>query len=190
MPSIESRLRARRIGSAWRLLPDAQIGIVRFENDADIRPLTAILTASARSRVGISPPYRTLTETAAALRFARIAMASTAAGLPHVTMFDDFPLAVAAVSTPEVMRRVRQAVLGPILELPAEQCKVLLDTLVAWRDSGGSAPDAAKVLFCHPNTVRHRLRRIESATRRSLSDPKASAEILIALEAALLEIAQ
>ena len=171
-------------------MPDAQIGIVRFENDADIRPLTATLTAAARSRVGISPPYLALTETASALRFARIAMASTTAGAPHVTMFDDFPLAVAAVSAPDVMQRVRQAVLGPVLDLPAEQCKVLLDTLAAWRDSGGSAPDAAKVLFCHPNTVRHRLRRIESATGRSLSDPKATAEILIALEAALLGTAQ
>ncbi|MEV7040804.1 helix-turn-helix domain-containing protein [Amycolatopsis sp. NPDC051061] len=45
---------------------------------------------------------------------------------------------------------------------------------------------SAGVLFCHPNTIRHRLRRIESATGRSLSDPKTTAEILIAIEAALL----
>jgi len=64
----------------------------------------------------------------------------------------------------------------------------LLETLAAWRDNGGSAADAAGVLFCHPNTVRHRLRRIESATGRSLGDPKATAEILIALEAAMLGI--
>ncbi|MER7243360.1 helix-turn-helix domain-containing protein [Kribbella sp. NPDC000426] len=190
LPGVENRLRARRIGSAWRLMPDAQIGIVRFENDADIRPLTTILTAAASSRVGISPPYAALTETAAALRFARIAMASTAAGAPHVTMFDDFPLSVAAVSTPEVMQRVRQTVLGPILDLPAEQCEVLLETLAAWRDNGGSAAAAAKVLFCHPNTVRHRLRRVEATTGRSLSDPRATAEILIALEAASLELTQ
>ncbi|MEA5360808.1 helix-turn-helix domain-containing protein [Amycolatopsis sp., V23-08] len=189
LPGIENRLRTRRIGSAWRLLPDAQIGIVRFEHDADLGPLKATLAASARSRIGVSPPYPALTETAAALRFARIALASTVAGAPHVTMFDDFPLAVAAVSAPDAMQRVRQAVLGPILELPAEQGKVLLETLAAWRDNGGSASSAAGVLFCHPNTVRHRLRRIESATGRSLSDPKATAEILIALEAALLGIA-
>lgn len=188
LPSIEYRLRARRIGSAWRLMPDMQIGIVRFENNTDVRPLTTALTAAARGRVGISPSYLTLTETATALRLARIAMASTAVGTPHVTMFDDFPLAVAAVSTPDVMVRVGRAVLGPILDLPLEQCKVLLDTLAAWRDSGGSASGAAKALFCHPNTVRHRLRGIESATGRSLSHPKASAEILIALEATQLGI--
>ena len=190
LPGIENRLRARRIGSAWRLLPDAQIGIVRFEDDADLHPLTSTLTASARSRIGVSPPYVALTETAAALRFARIALASTVAGTPHVTMFDDFPLAVAAVSAPDAMRRVRQAVLGPILDLPPEQSKMLLETLAAWRDSGGSASAAAGALFCHPNTVRHRLRRIEAATGRSLGDPKATAEILIALEAALLGIAE
>ncbi|WP_326569016.1 helix-turn-helix domain-containing protein [Amycolatopsis rhabdoformis] len=190
LPGIENRLRTRRIGSAWRLTPDAQIGIVRFENDADLRPLASTLTESARSRIGVSPPYLALTETAAALRFARIALASTVAGSPRVTMFDDFPLAVAAVSAPDAMARVRQAVLGPILDLPAEHSKVLLETLAAWRDSGGSASEAAAVLFCHPNTVRHRLRRIEAATGRSLSDPKATAEILIALEAALLGIAQ
>src|SRR5262249_11107983 len=127
---------------------------------------------------------------AAALRFARIAMASTVVGSPRVTKFDDFPLAVAAVSAPDTMQRVRQTVLGPVLDLPTEQCKVLLDTLAAWRDSKGSAADAGQALFCHSNTVRHRLRRIESITGRSLSDPKATAEILIALEAAMLEIGQ
>ena len=190
LPGIENRLRARRIGSAWRLMPDAQIGIVRLENDADMGPLTSTLTAAARRRVGISPPYLALNETAAALRLARIAMGSTVAGVPHVTRFDDFPLAVAAVSAPDAMQRVRQAVLGPLLDLPVEQCKVLLDTLAAWRDSRGSASDAGRILFCHSNTVRHRLRRIESLTGRSLGDPKATAEILIALEAAMLEIGQ
>ncbi|WIX79112.1 helix-turn-helix domain-containing protein [Amycolatopsis carbonis] len=57
-------------------------------------------------------------------------------------------------------------------EMAAEHSKVLLETLAAWRDSGESASGAAAVLFCHPNTVRHRLRRIEAATGRPLSDPK------------------
>jgi DNA-binding PucR family transcriptional regulator len=37
--------------------------------------------------------------------------------------------------------------------------------------------------LCHPNTVRHRLRRVEMLTGRSLSDPLAIAELCLALEA-------
>ena len=45
-----------------------------------------------------------------------------------------------------------------------------------------SAIEAGKHLYCHPNTVRHRLRRIERHTGRSLQDPRSSAELFIALE--------
>ncbi|MCW2529354.1 MAG: PucR C-terminal helix-turn-helix protein [Pseudonocardiales bacterium] len=58
----------------------------------------------------VSPTYVTLSETAAALRFARIALASTTLGQPQVTMFDDYPLAVAAVSAPDAMNRVMHTV--------------------------------------------------------------------------------
>jgi PucR C-terminal helix-turn-helix domain len=51
-------------------------------------------------------------------------------------------------------------------------------------DSGGSASQAAARLFCHPNTVRHRLRRISAATGRSLSAPRDVAELCLAPDAA------
>jgi DNA-binding PucR family transcriptional regulator len=41
---------------------------------------------------------------------------------------------------------------------------------------------AAEVLICHPNTVRHRLRRIEKRTGRSLSRPRDVAELCVAFE--------
>jgi DNA-binding PucR family transcriptional regulator len=40
----------------------------------------------------------------------------------------------------------------------------------------------AEVLVCHPNTVRHRLRRIEKRTGRSLSSPKDVAELCLVFE--------
>jgi hypothetical protein len=58
----------------------------------------------------------------------------------------------------------------------------LLATLGAWLDNGGSASKAASVLFCHPNTVRHRMRRLEQLTGRSLSDPRGIAELSLAFE--------
>ncbi|WP_315986700.1 helix-turn-helix domain-containing protein [Streptomyces sp. STR69] len=67
--------------------------------------------------------------------------------------------------------------------LPADERALLLDTLEAWFDSGGSAGEAAKVLYVHPNTVRTRLRRIAERTGRSLTDPRGITELSLALRA-------
>jgi DNA-binding PucR family transcriptional regulator len=55
--------------------------------------------------------------------------------------------------------------------------------LQAWFDAGGSAVETGKRIYCHPNTVRYRLRRLQEHTGRSLDDPKAVAELLAALDA-------
>jgi DNA-binding PucR family transcriptional regulator len=44
---------------------------------------------------------------------------------------------------------------------------VLLRTLAAWLDTGGSAGQTAAQLYCHRNTVLNRLRRVEALTGRS-----------------------
>jgi PucR C-terminal helix-turn-helix domain len=189
LPDAEIRLRVRDIGSAWRLLPEIQVGIVRLPGElpgAGLRQLTGVLAETARGRVGVSPVYTLLTETVGALRLARIAMTTTAPGQPAVTLFDDHPLAVAAVSAPDAMQHIARTVLGAVLDLPPEQSTLLLQTLAAWRDNGGSATAAAQQMFCHPNTIRQRLRKLESCTGRSLSDPQATAELFLALQAVAL----
>jgi DNA-binding PucR family transcriptional regulator len=82
------------------------------------------------------------------------------------------------------MARIVGSVLGPLDRFPAGERATLLETLEAWRDSGGSTEQAAATLFCHPNTVRHRLRRIAEATGRSFTAPRDIAELCLALEAA------
>lgn len=180
----EQRLRADGFSSAWRLLPDLQVAIVVLRGRQQLERLVALLSDRARHRVGISPLYATLDQTRPGLRLARIAMSGAPPGTARVTVFDRAPLAVAAASTPEVMTHVVGTVLGRLNELPAAERAVLLDTLEAWRDCGGSAAQAAERLFCHPNTVRHRLRRITAATGRSLTAPRDVAELCLALEAA------
>jgi len=59
---------------------------------------------------------------------------------------------------------------------------MLLDTLAAFFAFRGSAIEAGKHLCSHPNTVRHRLHRIERQTGRALNDPRSSAELFVALE--------
>jgi hypothetical protein len=182
VPGAETRLRLSGMSSAWRLLPDLHVGIVRLTSEAQVHRLTGELAKTARGRVGVSPVYPRLNETAVALRLARMALTTAAPGTAQVRVFDEHPLSVAAVNASPAMDRIVRTVLGPVLDLPDEDQAVLLTTLAAWRDNGGSTESTAKQLFCHPNTVRLRLRRLEGLTGRLLSDPRASAETLLALE--------
>ena len=182
LPQAEAALRRIGVISAWRLLHDAEVGIVWLPGP---RPHLAGLADSLRSLssglVGVSPCYDDLRHTARNLRLARIALRSAFTG-EQVTVFDRDLLAVAAGSDPEVMRLVAGSVLAGLDQIPAGQRPVLLATLGAWLDNGGSADQAAGVLFCHPNTVRHRMRRLEQLTGRSLSDPRGIAELSLAFE--------
>ncbi len=182
LPEIGNKLDARDIRSAWRLEPELQIGIVSARLPDANRTLIEVLHGAASARVGLSPPFDDLSDTAEGLRYARLAIEATPQRDSLVAVFNDSPLALAAVSAPEAMSRIAESVLGPLHEMPAEERTILLDTLAAWIDAGGSANDTAAQIFCHPNTVRHRLRRIEERTGRSLSHPREVAELCLALE--------
>ncbi|MEE3062479.1 MAG: helix-turn-helix domain-containing protein [Actinomycetota bacterium] len=184
LPAIENKLSARDIRSAWRLLPDLQVGIVHLSGPSpeSLGTLVEVLGHAATARVGISPPFHELAETSDALRLARMAVAGKPSDDTLVAVFDDTPLAVAAVSAPEVMQRIKSMVLRRLDELPDEERAVLLSTFRAWVEVGGSANDTAAKIYCHPNTVRHRLHRVEELTGRSLSRPRDIAELCLALE--------
>ena len=178
----EEALRAIGAVSSWHLLPDIEVAVVRLPEPArNLGRLADIIDASTVGHVGISPPYDDLTDTAPALRLARIALLGAFEGR-RVTVFDRDPLAVAAAGAPEIMQRVARTVLSGLDPLPPVQRTLLLTTFGAWLDSGGSADLAAGTLFCHPNTVRHRLRRLEQHTGRSLSHPRETAELTLAFE--------
>jgi sugar diacid utilization regulator len=182
LPAIENKLAARDIRSAWRLLPDLHIGIVHVRMSETVSTLISVLGQAATVRVGVSPPFDDLTETSEALRFARVAVTGKPSAESLITVFDNTPLAIAAVSAPDVMAKIRSSVLRRVKELPIAERTILFDTFQAWLHEGGSANDTATKIFCHPNTVRHRLRRIEELTDRSLSRPLDIAELCLAFE--------
>jgi sugar diacid utilization regulator len=185
LPTIENKLSVRDIRSAWRLLPDLQVGIVHLRGTATadtLDVLVEVLGQAATARVGISPPFHELSETNDALRFARLALTGKPSANSLVAVFDNTPLAVAAVSAPEAMVKIKSSVLGQLNALPDEERSILVDTFRAWLDAGGSANDTATKIYCHPNTVRHRLHRIEELTDRSLSRPQDLAELCLAFE--------
>lgn len=182
LPDIANKLDTRDIRSAWRLLSDLQVGIVYLRRPDAHDELIDVLSGIASARVGVSPPFDDLTETGEALRYARLAAAGKRADSQWVEVFDDSPLAVAAVSAPEVMARIGRDVLGALDHLPAEEREILVETFEAWLDAGGSANQTAAAIFVHPNTVRHRLHRIEEHTGRLLTRPRDVAELCLAFE--------
>lgn len=182
MPDIEMQLRAHGHACAWQLLPDALVGIVHLPNGhAD--SVHARLSRYPNQHHGLSPAFADLALASSAVRMARIALASTRATHEHIGVFDEQPVIMAAVSDPDVMRHIRQSVLGGLDSLPEDDRAVLLETLETWLDAGGSTEAAATTLFCHPNTVRHRLRRLEAATGRRLRAPRDIADFCLALAA-------
>jgi hypothetical protein len=183
LPRIESRLHVRGFGSAWRLLPEFQVGIVSLRAQRHTQAVVEILSSGAVARVGVSPVYTGLERTSQALHLARIALASSPAGDPAVTVFDDAPLPALVVSSPATSYRVTNMILGPLMDINPDERDMLLDTLAAFFQFQGSAVEAGKYLYCHPNTVRHRLHRIERQTGRSLRNPRSSAELFVAIEA-------
>jgi DNA-binding PucR family transcriptional regulator len=170
------------IASAWRLLHDVEIGVACLPKpQVQLDKLAAALSTCGTGRVGISPPYEDLRATAQALRLARIALHS-AFDRQKVAIFDRDPLAIAAASAPDVMRRLAHNTLATLDGISTSERELLLTTFGVWLDNGGSADQAAKLLFCHANTVRHRLRRLEDRTGRSLTDPRWIAELSLAFE--------
>ncbi len=181
LPGIDGRLRALGVHSAWRLLPDQQIGIVHTSSEVVRSQVIDLLRRTATTRVGVSAPFSELRFTPHALRYARIALSGPGEA---VTVFDNSALGVAVASAPEASIEVARTMLGGLLDLAEDDAEPLFATFRAWEEHDGNVAAAAADLFCHPNTVRHRLRRIEQLTNRSTSTPRGVAELCLAFEAA------
>ncbi len=182
LPEIESKLRSLDIFSAWRLQPDSQVGIVHVNSDQKLDSLVALLSRMTTTRVGVSAPFKDLRETPRALHVARMMLRGPTDATSSVAVFDGSILATAAVSAPQVMVQTVAAVLDGFGDLPDKEREQLFETFRVWQDNDASVRVTAEVLICHPNTVRHRLRRIEQRTGRSLSRPRDVAELCLALE--------
>ena len=182
LPEIESKLRSLDIFSAWRLLPDLQVGIVHVESDRKLDRVVALMSRMTTARVGVSAAFKDLRDTPRALHVARVMLRGPTDSTSSVAVFDGSILATAAVSAPEAMIQTVGAALDGFGDLPDEDREMLFETFRVWQDNDASMSGAAEVLICHPNTVRHRLRRIEKHTGRSLSRPRDVAELCLAFE--------
>jgi hypothetical protein len=182
LPEVESKLRSLDVHSAWRLLPDVQIGIVHLISAHHLDKVVGLIARIADGRVGVSAPFDDLRDARQALHFARVTMLGRTSRTFSVAVFEGSILATAAVSAPEMMVKSAGIALDRFHDLPEEEREVLFETFQVWQDNDASINVAAERLFCHPNTVRQRLRRIEKRTGRSLSRPRDVAELCLMFE--------
>lgn len=176
------KLRSLDVYSAWRLLPDWQVGIVHVASEQQLAKVIALVSRTALDRVGVSARFNDLRETPQAVHFAKVTLRGRPDGSSPVAMFDGTILATAALGVPEVMVKSVGSVLACFGDLPDEEREILCETFRVWQDTDASVGAVAELLCCHPNTVRHRLRRIEKRTGRSLSRPRDIAELCLAFE--------
>jgi PucR C-terminal helix-turn-helix domain/GGDEF-like domain/GAF domain len=181
LPDIQSKLRSLNISSAWSLLPDLQVGVARVTSDEKLDAIVSLMSRMTTARVGVSAPFEDLRETPTALHVARVMLRGRGAG-SSVAVFDGSILAAAVVSSPEAMIRTVGPALDGFSDLPDEEREMLFETFRVWQDHDACVRDAAEALFCHPNTVRYRLRKIEVRSGRSLSRPKDVVELYLAFE--------
>jgi hypothetical protein len=182
LTGVERALSERRMSSAWRLTPSHELGIVSLGSASRLPELTALLNERATVRIGISPTYTGLENTPRALHMAHVARTSIPVGEAHAACFDDSPLSVLVAAAPDESVAIARRILGPILNMPTAERDVLIETVDAWIATG-SAKLTAQQLFCHPNTVRYRLQRVQIELHLSLTDPVQLAQLVVALRA-------
>ena len=133
---------------------------------------TTVWSAFHHFRSPAEPVVEGAASVGSAWRLADTAARTLPAGQARVVSIDDRLPEALLSSSPEIARRLVEQALGRLLDLPADERDVLLDTLTAFLDADGSPTRAADQLYCHRNTVMHRLRRIEQVTGRSVADPR------------------
>jgi hypothetical protein len=183
VPALEERLRRLEAVSAWRAEPEYDIGVVSYGTRRPVGEILAAISRASDCRIGVSPPYARLDLTPRATRYAVVALEGLRPGTTGVNQFEDAPLSELMIGDLDTTRRFVHRVLGSVLRLPDDDRAMFLTTAQAWLDARGSAAEAGRLLYCHENTVRYRLRRLEEHLGGPLGDPTIVAELAAAMQA-------
>ncbi|MGW1494689.1 PucR family transcriptional regulator [Streptomyces sp. NPDC002402] len=167
----------------WRMRTDYEIAVVALEAGVGLTELSAVLHRHCQGPGGISPVVPGLADLGLARRLAETALRTCGPDARGIVRLDEHLPTALVVSQPELAARLIADVFGPLLDLDPADRALLLETLDAWLECGGSAGRAATRLYCHRNTVFNRLRRLEQLTSRSLGRPRDLIEMTLALDA-------
>jgi len=180
---LDARLGRHGVHTTWRWRPDALTGLLSAGPGTAESVVLADLESGAAHDLGVSGLFEHLRDAPQALHDARIALTTLTHQGRKVVQYDTSPLAMLVSAAPAEAGRVTTAVFGGLLALGVHERATLLGTLRSWCANEGSTDRTALQLHCHSNTIRYRLRRIETLTERSLRNPQDLAEIVTALNA-------
>ncbi|WUD76288.1 helix-turn-helix domain-containing protein [Streptomyces sp. NBC_00510] len=150
--------------------------------DLTLGDFAAALEVPTGTRAGLSPEVDRLGAVGHARELAELALRTCTRDGEVAVLDRRYPAGLLA-RRPDVASEVAAGVLGGLRDVEATEATVLLETLGAWLDTDGSVEKAATALFCHANTVRRRLRRLEELTGRSVSRPRDVVHLALALDA-------
>ncbi|MEU2506466.1 helix-turn-helix domain-containing protein [Streptomyces sp. NPDC007863] len=138
-------------------------------------------TAGWSGAIGPTVP---LASAVASLRWAETAVTLTEEGLlPHgeVQHCTDRMEELLLLPSHDLVDAVAARCLTPLNDVAPTQARRLADTLLAWIETSGGAPEVAHRLGVHPQTARYRLRQIRELWGDALDDPDRRFELLLVL---------
>jgi DNA-binding PucR family transcriptional regulator len=173
------------VTTRWLTHEGARLTLVAAPTSEDAHRALADLAAHAPT--GASRPFTNLAEAPAALTQARTAVRSLPLGHVGLARYGDRPLDALLLADGERAAELATAVLSGLRDRDPRDEELLIGTIEAWFEHGGSGTRAAAALHCHRNTVLNRLARVADLTGRDINDPRAAAELYAAVRARRLQ---
>ncbi|HEU5470510.1 MAG TPA: helix-turn-helix domain-containing protein [Actinophytocola sp.] len=148
------------------------------------RPPEPLLGGALADRTACVGPTVRLADAAQSLRWARRTLDLVRRGIIAADgpVWSRDHLSTLWLSADEfVVGELARRALAPLSGLTDKQRARVGETVLAWLDTRGSAPEIARRLGIHPQTVRYRMRQVDKLFGASLADPGARLELEIAL---------
>jgi hypothetical protein len=152
------------------------------EGRAQVR---ALVNGLARHQAAVGLPVAP-GDAGRSLRWARLALELADRGrIPRrrIIWCDDHLAALAVFQDEALLAALASRRLAPLAGLREDKRRLLAETLLAWLRFDRNANEVATHLHLHPQTVRHRLRRLTDLFGEQLRDPLLRFELELALRA-------
>ncbi|MET8171398.1 PucR family transcriptional regulator [Streptomyces clavifer] len=140
-------------------------------DDARRGMLDRALTGT-RAAIGLTVPTADASDS---LRWARRVVELIDSGVVDdapVVLCEDHLITLWLLSDPALLDQLAERELAPVAHISANRRERLTETLRIWLDTRGTAAQMGELLDVHPQTVRYRMRSLESIFGEQLVDPE------------------